>query len=119
MNIYHIIIVFSITALLGVTLLTFVLNNKPRPVGLVAAKGIFALVSIGTLYYYVGDETMDMQHAPMASVVFLSFAALGGIYLLIKDKLLGDQNYPKWMVFGHATAAVIGYVLLWIHALSK
>jgi hypothetical protein len=119
MNIYHIIIVFSITALLGVILLTFVLNNKPRPMSLIAGKGILAFASLGTLYFFVGDETMDMEHAPMASVVFLSFAALGGIYLLIKDKVLGDQNYPKWMVFGHAAAAVIGYVLLWIYALSK
>jgi hypothetical protein len=119
MNIYHIIIIFSITALLGVILLTFVLNNKPRPMALIAGKGILALVSLGTLYFYVADETMDMKHAPMASVVFLSFAALGGIYLFIRDKVLGDQNYPKWMVFGHAASAVVGYILLWIHALSK
>jgi membrane associated rhomboid family serine protease len=119
MNIYHIIIIFSITALLGVTLLTFVLNNKPRPMPLIAAKGIFALVSICTLYFYVSDETMDMKHAPMASVIFLSFATLGGVYLFFKDKVLGQENYPKWMVFGHAAAAVIGYVLLWIHALSR
>ena len=86
---------------------------------LIAAKGILALVGLGTLYYYVSDETMDMQHAPMASVVFLSFSALGGIFLFIKDKVIGDPNYPKWMAFGHAGGAVIGYILLWIHALSR
>src|SRR4051794_12582238 len=106
MNIYHIIIIFSVTALLGVTLLTFVLNNKPRPISLIVAKAIFALTSLGTLYYYVSDETMDMQHAPMASVVLLSFSAIGGIYLFFRDKVLGDQNYPKWMVFAHAAGAV-------------
>jgi hypothetical protein len=119
MNIYHIIIIFSVTALLGVTLLTFVLNNKPRPMALIAAKGILALTGLGTLYYFISDETMDMKHAPIASVVFLSFAALGGVYLFIRDKVMGDENYPKWMVFGHAAMAVIGYILLWVYVLTR
>ena len=85
---------------------------------MVALHGIFALVSIGTLYFYVSDETMDQKHAPITSVVFISFAALGGIYLLVRDKIL-DIGIPKWMPFIHGGAALIGYALLWIHALTR
>jgi hypothetical protein len=118
MNVFHIIIIFSITALLGGTLLNFVLNNKKRPMFIVALHGIFALFSIGSLYYYVADENMDLKHAPMTCAVVFGFAAIGGIYLLIRDKIL-DQPIPKWMPFIHAGAAVTGYVLLWIHALTR
>ncbi|MFL5731007.1 MAG: hypothetical protein ACJ75J_16080 [Cytophagaceae bacterium] len=118
MSIFHILILFSVTAILGVTLLSFVLNNKPRPMPLVAAKIIMALASIGTLYFFVADETMDMEHAPIYGVAFLSFAALGGMIMFIKDKVLGHEYIPRWMAFGHALAAVTGYILLWIYALS-
>jgi hypothetical protein len=118
MNVFHILIIFSITALLGGTLLNFVLNNKKRPMFIVALHGIFALFSIGTLYYYIGDETMDQKHAPVTSSVFFGLAAIGGIYMLVLDKVL-SQSIPKWMPFIHAGAAVTGYVLLWIHALSR
>jgi hypothetical protein len=116
MNVYHIIIIFSITALLGITLLTFVLNNKPRPIALIGLKAIFAFAGIGTLYFYMGNETMDMEHAPMAAAAFLSFAVLGGLYMLVRDKVMGDSNFPKWIAFAHAASAVTGYILLWIHA---
>jgi hypothetical protein len=116
MNVYHIIIILSVTALLGITLLTFVLNNKPRPMGLIAAKAIFALASVGTLYFYVGNQTMDMMHAPMAAAAFLSFAVIGGLYMFIRDKVMGDSNFPKWIAFAHGASAVTGYILLWIHA---
>jgi hypothetical protein len=118
MNVFHVIIIFSITALLGVTLFSFVLNNKKRPIFLVALHGIFALVGIGTLYFYAGDETMDQTHAPMTSIAFLSLAATAGIFMLIRDKVMG-VGVPKWMPMIHGTAAVIGYILLWIHALNK
>jgi hypothetical protein len=118
MNIFHIIIIFSVAALLGATLFSFVFSNKKRPIYLVALHGIFALVGIGTLYFYVGDETMDQKHAPMTSVAFISLAAAAGIFMLIRDKVM-DAGIPKWMPFIHGSAAFIGYVLLWIHALNK
>jgi hypothetical protein len=118
MNVYHIIIIFSITALLGVTLLSFVLNNKKRPIFIVALHGIFALVGIGTLYFYSADETMDQNHAPMSSIALLSLAAVAGIFMLVRDKAMG-AGVPKWMPFIHGSVALLGYILLWVHTLTK
>jgi hypothetical protein len=88
---------------------------------LIAVKGIFALASIGLLYYYIGVQTMetDMNHAPVVSSGFLSLAAIGGVYMFVRDKVMGNSNLPKWIAFAHAASAVTGYILLWIYAAGK
>ncbi len=116
-----IIIFFILTAILGVTLLILVIQDKRRPIFLVAIHGILALASYGLLTYsiadradrFVGDWPMETY-----AFVFFSFAILGGIYMLVRDKIL-KLGVQKWMPFVHGGLAATGLIILVIATITK
>lgn len=116
----YIIVIFLIAASFGLYLLSLVLKEKKRPILIVALHGIIALAAYGVLTFTVGMQAWaTSQHTVEAyAFVAFSFAAVGGIYMVIRDKLL-KQGIKKWMPFVHGGLALTGLIILVIATVLK
>lgn len=100
------ILLFMAAALLGLTLLLYVLKNKNTPKALVLSHGFFATLGLVILVIYALKYDSDLL-----SVAFIFvLAAIGGFTLAIRD-LLG-LSVPKWLAVGHGVIAMMGVILL-------
>lgn len=99
------IIIFVITALLGIYLLSYVLPDKTTPKGIamlhgtMGAMGIIVLL-IGCFYY----------PSLIYSLIIFILAALGGTVLFTLD-ILG-KKIPKFLAIGHGLIAISGFIIL-------
>ena len=100
------IVLFALAALLGLYLLSFVLQDKPTPKGIVFTHGPLAATGLIILIIYA----LLYSPAPIVSIVIFALAALGGLTLIYKD--LTGQTIPKWLAIGHGVTAIIGFVFL-------
>lgn len=107
------IIFFLIAAAGGTMLLTLVLKDKRRPILLVAAHGIVALAAYALLSFSLGEDAYFESPFQLKSYAFVafSFAAVGGLYMLIRDKFL-KIGIQKWMPFVHGGLALTGILIL-------
>lgn len=103
---YAAVIFILLAALLGLYLLSFLLQNKNTPKGIafihgpLAATGLIILIIYACLY----------KPAPLLSIVLFVLAALGGVMLISRD-ILG-KSVPIWMALGHGLTALIGFGFL-------
>lgn len=104
------ILFFTLAALIGLYLLSFVLENKGTPKGFAFAHGGLAATGLIILIIYAFIH----QSSPMVSIVLFVLAALGGIILILRD--LGGKSVPKWMAVGHGFVAITGFIFLIIFA---
>lgn len=100
------IVLFVVAALLGATLLSFVLRNKTIPKALVVLHGPIAITALFVLIMYA----VLYHPAPIISIVIFAIAALGGLTLLYKD--LTGKKIPKPFAIGHGMLAIIGLCFL-------
>jgi hypothetical protein len=105
MNIASILLLIA-AALLGLTLLFYVLKNKNTPKAFVLSHGFFATLGLIVLVIYALKYDSDLL--TVALIFFL--AAIGGFTLAVRD-LLG-LSVPKWLAVGHGIVAMMGVVLL-------
>jgi hypothetical protein len=100
------VVLFSLAALLGVFLLTFVLRGKQTPKAVTFAHGPLAAAGLVLLIIHV------FQHrpAPVASLLLFAIAAIGGFVLIALD--LTRTSVPKWLALMHGTIAAAGLILL-------
>ncbi|HKY63256.1 MAG TPA: hypothetical protein VJR29_07535 [bacterium] len=101
---------FALAALLGATLLSFVLRDKPTPKGLLFLHGGMAAAGLLLLIVY----TFGAAPKPYESLVLFLLAASGGFFMGIRD-LLG-KKVPKWLAVGHGLLALAGFGFLLFHA---
>lgn len=101
-------ILFLIAALLGVYLLTYVLQGKETPKGITFTHGPMAAIALLLLIIYAFMH----QPAPWLSVVIFILAALGGFVLFYRD--LTGKSLPMGLALGHGLLAIIGFVSLLI-----
>ena len=113
MSIQTILIFFVITAIGGATLATLVFKDKKRPLLIVAVHGILALSGIALLTYYsaMQFELNGNKFTPYSSLVFFSFAAVGGFYMFFRDKYQ-KAKIQKWMPLIHGGLALAGIISL-------
>ena len=97
---------FVLAAVLGLYLLSFILNNKNTPKGVAITHGFFAVIGILLLFIYPFLYTPS----PVTSLVLFIFAALGGLLLMYRD--LTGQPLPKWLALGHGVTAILGFIVL-------
>lgn len=109
---YSIIAVFALAAILGMTLLSYVLKSKETPKGLMIMHGLFAATGLVLLLYYVFENTPG----PVESAVLFVIAALGGFVLVIRD--ITGKSIPKWLAVTHGLIAVTGFILLIAFAMN-
>lgn len=103
---------FSIAAILGMILISYVLQSKPTPKGLAFVHGPMAAIGIVLLIIYAFYQTP----APIESIVLFIIAAFGGLVLIYRD--LTGKTLPKWLAVLHGLIAVTGYVFLITFILS-
>jgi hypothetical protein len=103
---------FALAALLGMYLLTFVLQGKETPKGIVFTHGPMAVIGLVLLIIYA----MKGGPSPTESLVLFILAAVGGLYMLSRD--LTGKPIPKFLAVGHGLLAVAGFIFLLIFALS-
>jgi intracellular septation protein A len=109
-TLYLIISIFALGAIIGMYLLSMVLQNKMTSKFVAATHGIFVATALILLIYYAS------QHGPEVtkSIVLFVIAAFGGITLMIFD--LTGKSFPKWLAMVHGLIAVTGFILLLIFA---
>jgi hypothetical protein len=110
--VYTIIVVFSLAAIFGITLLSFVLRNKQTPKAVVFLHGPIAAIGLILLIYYVATTGANL----VTSIVLFVIAALGGIILVSRDFM--GKPIPKWLAVVHGLIAVSGFVYLLNYAFN-
>jgi hypothetical protein len=100
------ILFFSLAALLGVYLLTFILQKKNTPKGVAFTHGPLAAIGLILLIIYAFFH----HPSPIISIVLFVLAACGGIMLIYRD--ITGKPIPKWMAIGHGLTAMLGFVFL-------
>lgn len=101
-----IITLFGIAALLGIYLLSFVLQNKNTPKGIALLHGPVAAVALAILIIYAFLHT----YSPIISIILFILVAIGGGILIYRD-LMG-KTMPKWLALGHGILALIAFLFL-------
>ena len=101
-----IIVVFSLVILLGMYLLTYVLQSKETPKGLVFIHGPVGVLGIILLIAYA----IYYHATPLTAIIIFVLVMLGGFLLIFKD--LTGKPIPKWLAVGHGVLALIGFGFL-------
>lgn len=99
---------FSLAAILGMLLLSFVLRGKHTPKAFVFTHGPLALIGIILLIIYCTSN----EPKPIESLILFLIAASGGIVLVARD-IIG-KTIPKWLGIIHGLIAITGFVGLLI-----
>lgn len=110
---YSIIAIFALAAILGMTLLSYVLRGKETPKGVMIFHGLFAATGLVLLLTYVFGNKPN----PIESAVLFVIAALGGAILVAKD--ITGKEIPKWLAVVHGLIAVVGFIFLIVFTLNK
>lgn len=100
------VVLFSLAALLGIFLLSFVLRGKQTPKAVTFTHGPLAAIGLVLLVIYA------FQHdpAPTGSLLLFIIAAAGGFVLIALD--LTRKAVPKWLALAHGLIAVTALILL-------
>lgn len=109
-SLYVIIGLFALGALIGMYLLSFVLQSKSTPKAVAFIHGAFVGLALILLISY------SLKHGPglTESIVLFVMAALGGAVMIIRD--LSGKGIPKWLAVGHGLIAVTGFIFLLVYA---
>ena len=107
---YTIIALFALAALLGLSLLSYVLRTKETPKAVMVLHGLFAATALVLLIIY----TTGKNPGPVESIVLFVIAALGGLIMAIRD--ISGKPVPKWLAVLHGLIAVTGFVTLLVFA---
>lgn len=100
------IVLFSLAALLGIFLLTFVLRGKQTPKAVTFTHGPLAATGLVLLIIY----TLQHKPAPIESLLLFVIVAAGGFVLIAFD--LTRTAVPKWLAILHGLMAIAGLMLL-------
>lgn len=104
---------FSLAALLGMFLLSFVLKGKETPKAVVFTHGPLAVVGLVLLIVY----SVEHKPGPIEAIILFAIAATGGLFLFYRD--LTNKSIPKWLAVVHGLLAVSGFVMLLYFAFMK
>lgn len=110
--IYTAIAMFALAAVLGMVLLTFVLQGKETPKSIVFSHGPLAAAGLVLLIIYAFQKSPG----PIEAIVLFLIAATGGIIMFSRD--MTGKSIPKWLAVVHGLLAVVGFIFLLIFAFS-
>jgi hypothetical protein len=107
------IILFGLAAVGGLVLGIFRFSGSPTPpLALAGVHGVAAALALLTLTIAISTGNATQGAAVALGVLLL--AALGGLRLLSQHLKLGRISVPLMVI--HATAAVVGFVVLLMNA---
>ena len=84
-------------------------SDRQPPVALAMLHGFLAAAAVTLLLY--AAATVGLPQLALVALVLFVLAAAGGAILNLNYHWK-QQPLPKWLVVVHATAAVVGFVLL-------
>lgn len=104
-SLYLIIALFALGAIIGMYLLSLVLQKKETPKLVALIHGVFVVAALTLLIIY------SMEHPGLVEVIVLFvIAALGGLVLIVRD--LSRKPLPRWLAIVHGLIAVTGFIFL-------
>lgn len=104
---------FSLAAIFGMWLISFVLRNKNTPKGVALTHGAFAAIGLILLIIY----SFVHYPRPIESLILFIIAASGGFILIYRD--LTGKSLPKWLAIAHGSIAVLGFLFLLIYTFVR
>jgi hypothetical protein len=104
---YLTIVLFAVSAVLGLTILIKWLSKKEASRAVVYSHGIVAAAGIAFLVAYA---VMNPESFPKTSLILFSIAAIAGFYMFFND--LAKKPSPMVLAFVHALVAVGGFLTL-------
>jgi hypothetical protein len=114
MNVLYVtIIVFALSAVLGLTILIKWLSKKEVSKGVIYSHGIFAALGLGLLAFFAVENA---DNFPKTALILLVIAAIGGFYMFFRE--LQKKMSPYSIAFVHALLAVAGFVSLLLFSFS-
>ena len=108
---------FAIAALGGLLMagIRFAKHVNP-PASIAMLHGLLAAAGLTLLVYAICTQQTGNAHAlATGALVLFLLAALGGVIMSLQYKWK-NRLLPAWLVLGHATAAVLGFVTLLVAA---
>ena len=110
---YTAIAFFALAAILGLYLITFVLQQKETPKAIAITHGLFAATALVLLIIHTVQTGADL----IQSIVLFVIAALGGIILFGRD--ITGKSLPKSLAVAHGLIAVTAFGFLLVYAFMK
>ena len=111
--IYLVIVLFALSAVLGLAILIKWLTKKDASKGVIYSHGIVAAIALVLLIVYAINNPNNF---PKVSIILFVIAALGGFYMFFND--LKKKTSPLAVAFIHALLAVGGFLSLVFFAFS-
>jgi hypothetical protein len=105
---------FSLAAILGLILLSFVLRNKHTPKGFLISHGMLAAIGVVLLISYI---VTSAPPRPVESLVLFIIAAAGGATMGYRD--ITGKSVPKWLAITHGLIAISGFISLVIYRFNS
>lgn len=110
-TLYTIIGLFALGALVGMYLLSLVIQKKETPKFVAVIHGVFVAAALVMLIVY-NSKVPDF----IDSIILFVVAALGGAVLFVRD--ITGKSLPKWLAMVHALVAVSGFIVLLARAFA-
>ncbi len=111
--IYTAIGLFATAALIGLYMLSLVLQKKPVPKGAAITHGLLAAAALVLLIVdmvQAGADTVQI-------VILFIITALGGVILFVRD--LTGRSLPKGLAVVHGLLAVTGFIFLLVYTFGN
>jgi len=107
------IVLFAISAVLGLTILIKWLTQKSASKGVIYSHGIFAATALVILVAYAAQNP---DNFPKASLALFVLSAIVGFVMFFRD--LKHKMSPTGVAIAHALVAVCGFVALLLFAFA-
>lgn len=104
---YLIIGLFAVAAVIGILIFKNWLTSAKTSRTVVYLHGLFAATALVLLLFFVFRNNAN---ALQTSFILFVIAALGGIYMFVRD--LRGKFSPTWLAAVHAMLAVAGFLVL-------
>ena len=100
------IVFFSLSSLLGLSLLLYVLKKKHPPKAMVFLDLPLSFTGMFLLSIYCAQN----DPRPVESLILMLTATIIGVILVTRD--LTGKSIPKWLAVSHGLIALAGFVAL-------
>lgn len=112
--VYTAITLFAIAALIGLYLISHVLQRKKPSKTAAVIHGLFAATALVLIIVRAAQVHGGLI---VQAIVLFVLAALGGLTLFVRD--INGKTLPGWLAIVHALIAVSGFVFLVVYALKQ
>lgn len=111
--IYSSIVLFALSAALGLAIIIKWLMKKDASKGVIYSHGIVAAAALTLLLVYA---LQHQENFPKAALILFVISALGGFFMFFRD--LMKKSSPLAIAFIHALFALSGFVALLVFAFA-